>query len=90
MKKSPPMKTSHSLLIFTPPLVSMRGMEFERMEQEIKELKEKISSSKPVCPFCLVEMKAIDYRGYYDSFCFWECACEKFDKPDEKSSGQYA
>jgi hypothetical protein len=90
MKKSPLIKTSQFALNLYAAACVDEGMEFERMEKEIKELKEKISSGKPVCPFCLVEMKTVDYCGYYDSFCFWECRCEKFDKPDAKSSGQYA
>lgn len=90
MKKSPPLKTSQFALNLYAAACVDEAMEFERMEKEIKELKEKISSGKPVCPFCLSEMKAINYSGYYDSFSFWECNCEKFDKPDYKQSGQYA
>lgn len=66
------------------------AMEFERMEKEICELKEKFSSGKPVCPFCLTQMRAIEYKGYYDSFPLWTCRCEKFEKPDDTAHGAYA
>jgi tRNA(Ile2) C34 agmatinyltransferase TiaS len=66
------------------------ALEFEKMEKEIQELRAKISSSKPICPFCLVEMKAIEYKGYYDSFPMWECRCDKFEKPDYTAHGAYA
>lgn len=65
------------------------GMEFERMEKEISSLKAKLTSNKPICPICLAEMKSVNYRGYYDEFSFWECQCQKFEKPDYKQSGTY-
>ena len=66
------------------------ALEFERMEKEIALLKGKLSSNKPICPICLVEMKSINYRGYYERFSFWECKCEEFEEPDYEQSGEYA
>lgn len=66
------------------------AMEFEKMEKEIKDLRDQISSNKPVCPICQKQMRQINYQGYYDSFSYWSCGCEKFENPDEKASGAYA
>lgn len=65
------------------------GIEFERLEKEVVELKLKLQSKKPICPFCLGIMDPINYSGYYDSFSYWDCDCEKFEK-GFKSVGSYA
>jgi len=90
MNKDKMLKTSQFALNLYAANCVDEAMEFEKMEKEIRELKEKISSRKPVCPFCLVEMKAIEYHGYYDSFPMWECHCDKFEKPDNTAYGAYA
>jgi tRNA(Ile2) C34 agmatinyltransferase TiaS len=90
MKKSKSPKTSQFALNLYAAGCVDEAMEFEKMEKEILELKEKLSSGKPVCPFCLVEMKAIEYKGYYESFPMWECRCDKFKKPDYTARGAYA
>lgn len=90
MKKSKSPKTSQFAWNLYAAGCVDEAMEFEKMEKEIRELKEKLSSGKPVCPFCLAEMKAIEYKGYYESFPMWECRCEKFEKPDYTSHGAYA
>lgn len=66
------------------------GMEFERMEKEIVLLKEKLSSNKPICPICLSEMHSVNFAGYYESFSFWECECEKFETAEYEQHGAYA
>jgi hypothetical protein len=43
----------------------------------------------PVCPYCCSEMTPFHYRGYYDSFCGWECQCEKIPNA-EIQVGEYA
>lgn len=43
----------------------------------------------PKCPYCGVEMRPIDYHGYYDQFHFWECDCEEIPGA-VKEKGRYA
>lgn len=31
----------------------------------------------PVCPYCCKEMVITVYKGYYDSFTYWECQCDE-------------
>jgi len=31
---------------------------------------------KPICPFCRSKMKVMMYKGYYESFPFWNCDCK--------------
>jgi hypothetical protein len=90
MNKIEPLKTSQFALNLYAANCVDEAMEFEKMEKEIKQLKEKLSSRKPVCPFCLVEMSAIQYKGYYEKFPMWECCCEKFEEPDGTERGAYA
>lgn len=43
----------------------------------------------PVCPYCKVKMRPMDYSGYYDEFPCWFCDCEEI--PDaEEEHGEYA
>jgi transposase-like protein len=66
------------------------GIKFEKMEEEIAALKEKLSSGKPVCPYCHAVMHPFAYKGYYDEFVGWSCSCEKFPKGvAEESMGAY-
>ena len=30
----------------------------------------------PICPFCRSKMKVMMYKGYYESFPFWNCDCK--------------
>ena len=65
------------------------GLYVERLIKENAELKDKISSGKPICPICLKVLEPFNYEGYYDGFSGYECGCEKFDKIPV-SFGQYA
>ena len=65
------------------------GVEYERMEKEIKLLKAKLSTSRPVCPHCHAEMTPFKYKGYYESHVGWSCDCDKI--PDaEQWNGRHA
>jgi hypothetical protein len=57
------------------------------MENENENKEEKIVY--PVCPFCKVVMEPVNFRGYYDEFCYWGCSCDQFDNVEE-SCGAYA
>ena len=39
---------------------------------------------KPKCPFCEKEMIVVEYIGYYDVFCYWECDCDSDDLEKHK------
>jgi transposase-like protein len=54
------------------------GIAVEAMEKEVAELRSVIAAAKPVCPICKTGMKQQNYRGYYDSFSYWECDCPEF------------
>ena len=28
----------------------------------------------PKCPFCGTNLHVVQYKGYYESFCYWDCA----------------
>ena len=30
----------------------------------------------PICPLCKQKMVVVEYKGYYESFCYWACNCE--------------
>jgi transposase-like protein len=55
------------------------GIAFEAMEAKIVLLELKLKSIKPTCPHCLIEMKPIFHKGYYESFPCWTCDCENID-----------
>jgi tRNA(Ile2) C34 agmatinyltransferase TiaS len=55
------------------------GIAFEEMQLQIIELQEQLKSSKPTCPQCLIEMRPISHRGYYESFPCWTCDCEEIE-----------
>ena len=65
------------------------GIAVESIESELKTLKQTVASGKPVCPMCMAEMKPVNYSGYYESFSFWECKCERFEEA-EKQTGAFA
>jgi len=65
------------------------GIEYERMEKEIEELKAKLGSGKLICPMCKEEMAPFNYKGYYDDFSGWKCACEYMDEA-KVTYGMYA
>lgn len=47
----------------------------------------------PVCPYCGKEMVVARYRGYYESFSYWECECEDNilkEKTTNEWNGSYA
>jgi len=52
-----------------------------------KQLKSLLSSKQPICPHCLKEMKPVNYKGYYESFSYWECGCVKLPG-GEDATGQ--
>jgi tRNA(Ile2) C34 agmatinyltransferase TiaS len=58
------------------------GVAFEKLEKRCVELEKLISLNKPVCPFCKKELTPEQYKGYYDSFDYWGCDCDKL--PDSK------
>ena len=65
------------------------GIAYEKLEKRVKELESLISSTKPICPICKIEMEPSNYEGYYDSFSYWGCDCKSF--PNVKPwRGQYA
>lgn len=37
----------------------------------------------PVCPYCKDKMEPKRYEGYYESFDYWECACENIPGAEE-------
>lgn len=53
------------------------------IEVPAKEKKSKL----PKCPHCKVELRPIYYKGYYDQFSCWECACEKIPDAEEERGG---
>jgi len=65
------------------------GVAVEAMEKELSELKAVVASGKPVCPICQSEMKAVNYKGYYEAFSFWECKCQSFSEA-ESQHGAFA
>ena len=53
-------------------------------------MKKKIQ--KPICPLCNKEMHVVKYKGYYDSFVYWECSCRDEDLEklvEDKWRGDY-
>lgn len=67
----------------------MEGIEYERMEAEIAELKKKLESKQPVCPICKDTMKPFNFKGYYDEISAWGCSCDYFDEGEDQC-GAYA
>ena len=65
------------------------GIAVEAMETQLAELRAVIAAGKPVCPICKTEMKAVNYKGYYEAFSFWECKCQSFTEA-ESQHGAFA
>ncbi len=65
------------------------GLEFERLEKENQELKDKLKSKDLICPYCLTKLEAFDYQSYYDGHYGWSCNCEKIPNA-VKWRGSYA
>ena len=65
------------------------GIEVEAMQRELASLKALLGNDKPKCPFCLKLMEPREYRGYYDSFHYWECGCDVLPGADQWE-GSYA
>lgn len=63
-----------------------------KREEEIERLNGLLRSKKIVCPYCKSELKPETYKGYYDSFDYWNCKCyEGIPSPDkEVCEGGYA
>jgi hypothetical protein len=55
---------------------------FSDADKIIKELEKKLSSVKPMCPYCKTEMFIAKFNGYYDTFQHWDCKCSG-DFPDK-------
>ena len=64
-----------------------KGIAVEAMEKEPEKLTAAVDSGLPVCPICKCAMKQRYYRGYYDSFSYWECGCESFPDADTWNGG---
>lgn len=60
----------------------IEGLEVEKLEKELEELKKLLLSKKMICPYCLKELKPWTYKGYYDTFDYWCCGCEKLPNPE--------
>ena len=43
---------------------------------ELKALRALLGSEAPVCPHCKAQMTPVSYKGYYESFDYWECECQ--------------
>lgn len=45
----------------------------------------------PVCPYCREKMVESSFQGYYESFHYWQCNCEKLPNGKKNENlGQYA
>ena len=65
--------------------------ESRKIETELMELKIACEVDRiimPICPYCKTEMEPFDFHGYYDTFCGWECICEKIPNAI-KQLGEY-
>jgi len=63
------------------------AIELEKMVKELTELKNLVQSTKPVCPHCRTEMTPCYFNGYYDTFSYWDCECEKIPDQIETHGG---
>lgn len=57
--------------------LAIEGITVENMEKELIRLRQIIANKEPVCPHCKEKLKPYSFEGYYDSFCYWGCDCEK-------------
>jgi len=65
------------------------GVILDQFIEEHQKLIDNIKSREPICPICKGKMSPVNYKGYYDSFSFWECDCDHF-LDGKLSLGQYA
>lgn len=65
------------------------GIAVQKLIDELTSLRDKIKSAKPICPICLEALEPFNYKGYYDTFCGYECGCVEF-KGVRPSLGSYA
>lgn len=54
------------------------GIAVEAIEKAMAELTTAVASGMPMCPICKCVMRQRNYKGYYDSFSYWECDCQEF------------
>jgi cytolysin (calcineurin-like family phosphatase) len=48
-----------------------------------------LENDYPICPFCKTKMYPTTYEGYYDSFSYWDCACDTFPVKTHTRTGQF-
>ncbi len=71
-------------------------IEYNELLDKIKEINQKDSETikeMPICPYCHSEMEISSYKGYYDSFPYWQCECDDDfleKKATNKAFGSYA
>lgn len=65
------------------------GIAVETLELELNQLKDAVATGVPVCPVCECAMRQQNYKGYYESFSYWDCGCERFED-GHNWSGAYA
>lgn len=52
------------------------GIAVADLQKEVVRLRALVQSTVPVCPHCKTTMVASTYKGYYDTFSYWECNCD--------------
>lgn len=52
------------------------GMLVEDLLSMTKGTLAKLSAEGPVCPTCREAMVRRTFKGYYESFSYWDCGCE--------------
>lgn len=56
--------------------------------RNLREREERIGD-KPVCPLCKAPLERVRYKGYYDTFDYWDCDCGGEVKPTRTERGGY-
>jgi tRNA(Ile2) C34 agmatinyltransferase TiaS len=57
---------------------------------ELRSLRKLVAARKPVCPHCKTEMIPTEYKGYYDGFTYWGCACGDVPGVEKTWKGGFA
>lgn len=66
------------------------GVDLHILLDVIEEMQEALQKG-PVCPVCKTRMYRAAYKGYYDSFHYWDCGCGEGQIPVEHTcKGSYA
>jgi len=65
------------------------GLVISDIKNDYQKLHDKLETTEPMCPICKEKMRKVNFKGYYDEFSYWECACEKFDGV-ETTKGNYS